>query len=338
MNSKISFDFEQAIKELFLGSKYSDAVRAMKFITGEVSAFNDQQVFDNSKSPIVAAMRSAHAAQGTSANQAADMHVLTMLYRARAAVAFSQKQENVNALQELLLTLRYVKDTKLVYEVLKAASNPATSIGKNAINMCAASEHATSHDLAQLVYISEPGNKAIIFADVEKLARKEIQYCLDQTIPVAATIQTISKTVIDCAKHVFAQDQKTYDRICQEYNADKLLTPNFKEFIPTMSNADQRSIKSLTAEAAELRKRAETAESMLGTANAELAEKKETVETLVNSLGAAKKDVDKYQSATATLIIAIKNMQASLFSRGVKAAQKKAKEVYASLHETQVQH
>ena len=310
MKQNINFNYIEAIKELFLDAK-SDANRAF-------DAFFDNQryyanrILEKSNSEFCAKLQPVFENPDT---YASIMDVCAMLYQARKNTAAAWRYPSSVAINQFMLTFDRIPDESIKYEVLNKIIkeyNIDTQIGRTAIQMRAKNKYVTAEDLIDLVYVSAKEDQPAIFAEAEKLARAKIAKHLNQVRPnITAANDTINYLVY-CAEKVFGPESDAYRKISQEYSPEKLLTPQVKQYIATMSDADKRAIQALTDENAKLR---------------------EQIKALEAEKAAIKSYADKCKEDVTTLLQAIKHTRFCLFNPGAKEAKKQAKAVYKKLRD-----
>ncbi len=307
MTQKITFNYETAVKEVFLGDSRSPAVMALsgkvRFISPEAreEACQRSEVF-----------RFLNSAPEDCKNFEADHEILHMLFMARKEVEDGCKH-NDEYVKKFMLTLHRIKDERLTYDILgKLVSGLISNktIWSNAVKMRAGSKYATTIDLTNLLEVAKTEDRPAIFADIEKCTIIEINKYLSANVPNTDEASRLIHNIKKCAEFMYGKNSEAYTKCCQAYDEEKILTPQYSQYIPSMSDADKRTIDALTQENALLRGR---------------------VDALVSAITSTKAHAEKCEDAVATLLLAIKGTRSSLLSRGVNAAKAQAKTVYESM-------
>lgn len=307
MTQKITFNYETAVKEVFLGASGSPALMALsgkvRFISPEAreEACQRSEVF-----------RFLNSAPEDCKNFEADHEILHMLFMARKEVEDGCKH-NDEYVKKFMLTLHRIKDERLTYDILgKLVSRLISNktIWSNAVKMRAGSKYATTIDLTNLLEVAKTEDRPAIFADIEKYTIIEINKYLSANVPNTAEASRLIYNIKQCAEFMYGKNSEAYTKCCQAYDEEKILTPQYSQYIPSMSDADKRTIDALTQENALLRGR---------------------VDALVSAVTSTKAHAEKCEDAVAKLLLAIKGTRSSLLSRGVNAAKAQAKTVYESM-------
>lgn len=312
MAKKVTFTYEQAVEEVFLGDSNSPVINVLEGQwNGNLIDFNSPEVRDTShlKSEILHFLVNREDYQ----DYQIEYNVLRMLFNAR-----DEAHDNVESIKKLMLTLHRITDERLKYNVLdklarKVYSNDCKTIGHTAIKMRANNKYATLNDLIALLRISEPAERRTIITDIEKGTIDAINNCLNARVPAIEKISTLIHDLKQCAELTYGKDSESYTKICQMYDEAKLLTPQFQAYVPSISDVDKRTIDALIQENALLRGR---------------------VDALESEVTSSKAYAEKCEDATATLVLAIQNTRASVFSRGVNAAKAQAEHVLGNLRKT----
>ncbi len=310
MTQKITFNYETAVKEVFLGDSGSPAVMALSGKTRFISPEAREEACQRSE-----VFRFLNSAPEDCKNFEADHEILHMLFMARKEVEDGCKH-NDEYVKKFMLTLHRIKDERLTYDILgKLVSGLILNktIWSNAVKMRAGNKYATTIDLTNLLEVAKTEDRPAIFADIEKCTIIEINKYLSANVPNTDEASRLIYNIKKCAEFMYGKNSEAYTKCCQAYDEEKILTPQYSQYIPSMSDADKRTIDALTQENALLRGQ---------------------VDALVSEATSSKAYAEKCEDAAATLVLAIQNTRASVFSRGVNAAKAQAEHVLGDLRKT----
>ena len=339
MKGKIMFDYTKAVEQVFLEDEETSAVLALACYCGDNCSERAKDVLFNDKENYIAHI--LRMATNRSSEYHTDIDVLYMLYKARRVIPTLAKepltQDRHDTARQLLITLPRITDEKVVYDALNKIIKGCGHVDGNfdicvnAVKMRATNKFANVSDIIDLVYVSDTKDKAVIFADAEKRARADIKKHHLEPLPDVSKICAISSRMIECAKHVYGENSAAYKRIAEEYSETVLVTSKFESYMPTMSDADKRAVAAANEKIAELEESLQLAKNEK---QAAIAESDSRIAALESDLKASKESVDQYADAAATLVLAIQNTRASVFSRGVNAAKAQAEHVLGKLRKT----
>ncbi|MBR6597842.1 MAG: hypothetical protein IKK76_00355 [Alphaproteobacteria bacterium] len=232
-----------------------------------------------------------------------------------------------DSLLTLLAMTRQIKSPRIQYAVLQNIANSVSyrsgylpkgsKLPSLACRMCANHSYKTTQDLERYLRVADEAECAVIFADIEKQARKELQELSSATVVDIKKIKTICDTVKSAAEHVYGTKSPKAQEIATQYTYDHFaLQKDAEKYVSSLPDAFQRILKNAQTEVEEV-KRQYTALQNNANAAHDAAEKEKA--QMREELEATKQELAETQDALAKLMVETYKMRASLFSRHVNA-------------------
>ena len=257
---------------------------------------------------------------------------------AQASMARLQVGEEINTEDSLLTLLamtRQIQSPRIQYAVLQ---NIASSVSYRsgylpkgsklpnlACRMCANHSYRTTQDLERYLRVADEAECAVIFADIEKQARRELQELSSATVVDIKKIKTICDTVKSAAEHVYGIKSPKTQEIATQYTYEHFaLQKDAEKYVSSLPDAFQRILKNAQTEVEDAKRQYTTLQNDANAAH-DAAEKEKA--QMREELEATKQELAETQDALVKLLVEARQMRASLFSRHVNATKEAANAV-----------
>lgn len=263
------------------------------------------------------------------------MEAIRCAQASMAQLKGGEEIDTEDSLLTLLAMTRQIQSPRIQHAVLQNIANSVSyrsgylpkgsKLPSLVCRMCANHSYRTTQDLERYLRVADEAECAVIFVDIEKQARRELQELSSATVVDIKKIKTICDMVKSAAEHVYGIKSPKTQEIATQYTYNHFaLQKDAEKYVSSLPDAFQRILKNAQAEAEEA-KRQYTALQNNANAAHDAAEKEKA--QMREELEATKQELAKTQDALAQLLLETQKMRASLFSRHVKATKEAANAV-----------